>query len=63
MNQVGQGGHDRFVHNDELESDDRSPLVLRSNPVAAAFAFDLQIWERETFADYNREWEDNACIT
>ena len=24
---------------DKLESDDRSPLVLRSNPVTAAFAF------------------------
>ena len=63
IQQVGRGGSDHFVRDDELESDDRSPLVSRSNPVAAAFAFDLQIWERETFADYNREWEDNACIT
>ena len=34
------GGRDCFVRDDdELESDDRSPLVLRSNPVEAAFAF------------------------
>ena len=32
------GGRDRFVR-DELEFDDRLPLVSRSNPVAAAFAF------------------------
>ena len=51
---VGCGGRDRFVRNDKLESDNRSPLFLRSNPVAAAFAFGLQIWERDTFADYNR---------
>ena len=36
---VGRGGRDRFVRDDELESDDRSPLVSRSSPVAAAFAF------------------------
>ena len=36
---VGRGGRDRFVRDDELESDNRSPLVSRSNPVAAAFAF------------------------
>ena len=35
----GRGGRDRFVRDDELECDDRSPLVSRSNPVAAAFAF------------------------
>ena len=39
INKVGRGGRDRFVRDDELESDDRSPLVSRSNPVAAAFAF------------------------
>ena len=36
---VGRGGRECFVRDDELESDDRSPLVSRSNPVAAAFAF------------------------
>ena len=35
---VGRGGRDRFVRADELESDDRLPLVSRSNPVAATFA-------------------------
>ncbi len=34
---VSPGGGDRFVRDDELESDGRSPLVSRSNPVAAAF--------------------------
>ena len=37
--QFGRYGRDRFVRDDKLESDDRSPLVSRSNPVAAAFAF------------------------
>jgi hypothetical protein len=36
-------GRDRFVRDDELKSDDMLPLVSRSNPVPAAFAFDLQI--------------------
>ena len=35
---VGRSGCDRFVRNDEFESEDRSPLVSRSNPVAVAFA-------------------------
>ena len=34
---VGSGGRDRFVRDNELESDDRLPLVSRSNPVAATF--------------------------
>ena len=37
--QVGRGGAIGKTLDDELESDDRSPLVLGSNPVAAAFAF------------------------
>ena len=36
---VGRSGCDRFVRDDEFESEDRSPLVSRSNPVAAAIAF------------------------
>ena len=44
---VGRGGRDRFMHNGELESDDRSPLVLRSNPVAATFAFSAKLRKRD----------------
>ena len=36
---VSRGGRDRFVGDEELESDNRSPLISRSNPVAATFAF------------------------
>ena len=39
IQQVGRGGGDRFVRDDKLENDDRLPLVSRSNPGAAAFAF------------------------
>ncbi len=36
---VGRGGMIGFVNDNEIESEDRSPLVSGSNPVAAAFAF------------------------
>ena len=45
--QVGRGGRDCFVRNDELESDDRLPLVSRSNPVAATFAFSAKLRKRD----------------
>ena len=44
---VGRSGHDHFVRNDELESDNRSPLVSRSNPVAATFAFSAKLRKRD----------------
>ena len=47
LSQVGRGGRDRFVRDDELESDDRLPLVLRSNPVAATFAFSAKLRKRD----------------
>ena len=34
------------MREDELESDDRSPLVSRSNPVAATFAFSAKLRKR-----------------
>ena len=40
---VGRSSRYHFVLDNELESDNRTPLVSHSNPVAAAFAFDLQI--------------------
>ena len=40
---------DHFVHDDELESDNRSPLVLRSNPVEAAFAFSFANLRKRDF--------------
>ena len=46
---VGRGGRDRFVRDDELESDDRLPLVSRSNPVAAAFEFSFANLRKRVF--------------
>ena len=40
------GGRNRFVCDDALESDNRSPLVSRSNPVAATFAFSAKLRKR-----------------
>ena len=44
---VVRGGCDRFVRDKELESDDRSPLVSRSNPVTASFAFSAKLRKRD----------------
>ena len=46
---VGRSGCDRFVRDDEFESEDRSPLVSRSNPVAAAFAFSFANLRKRVF--------------
>ena len=51
---------DNFVRDDELESDNRSPLVLRSNPVATTFAFSAKLRKRDFRRLHPRE--DNACI-
>ncbi len=54
--QVGQGCAIGFVNDDEIKSNDRSPLLLGSNPVAAAFAFAKLRKKLRRSQNHNQEW-------